>query len=325
MGFNSISPSYFLAPMAHITHSAFRRLVADFGGYGALFTEMLSGRALRYDNLPGSPYTKRRVQEKRVFYQVLLSGDEDIPAIITRLKSVGPFAIDLNLGCPAPEVTRFQAGAALFRDRERCARMLDTVRAHWRGLLTVKCRLGDNQSGWEEEFVKRLRIFESAGIDAIFLHPRFSDEKLKRTARWERFGWAAGLTGIPIVANGDISLSSLADGRKGLLAPARGIMIGRMAAVMPWIFAVLSGDAPIFDYREVWERFYGYLLEDFSPEKALGRLKEFNAYYARNFFFGHELFAAVQSSASCEAALERARKFFEKPQKISADPSVAGI
>ena len=35
------SPALFLAPMAGVTNSAFRRLLADFGGYGALFTEML--------------------------------------------------------------------------------------------------------------------------------------------------------------------------------------------------------------------------------------------------------------------------------------------
>jgi hypothetical protein len=38
-------PPLFCAPMAGITHSAFRRLVAEFGGYGALFTEMRSRHA----------------------------------------------------------------------------------------------------------------------------------------------------------------------------------------------------------------------------------------------------------------------------------------
>src|SRR6185503_903115 len=39
------------APLAEVTHSAFRRLVAELGGCGLQFTEMLSGRALLYEDL----------------------------------------------------------------------------------------------------------------------------------------------------------------------------------------------------------------------------------------------------------------------------------
>lgn len=42
LGGTAVTPALLLAPMAGITHSGFRRLIADFGGYGALTTEMLS-------------------------------------------------------------------------------------------------------------------------------------------------------------------------------------------------------------------------------------------------------------------------------------------
>ena len=44
--------------MAGITHSAFRRLVAGFGGYGALYTEMLPTQTLLSENLISSPTTR---------------------------------------------------------------------------------------------------------------------------------------------------------------------------------------------------------------------------------------------------------------------------
>jgi tRNA-dihydrouridine synthase len=45
----TFSPPRFCAPMAGITHSAFRRLVSNFGGYGALFTELLAGNQILRD------------------------------------------------------------------------------------------------------------------------------------------------------------------------------------------------------------------------------------------------------------------------------------
>ena len=320
-----ISPAFFLAPMAGITHAAFRRLVADFGGAGALFTEMLSAKALLHEDLGRSPYTRRREAEGIVIYQLLLADHEQVPAVLARLKTIAPAAIDINLACPAPEITHVNAGAALFRDYDRCARVLFAARTHWRGALTVKCRLGDNAPGWEDALVKRLRLFEDAGIDAVVLHPRFFDEKLKRTARWDRFLWAAAHTRLPIVGNGDIVSRDFLDRQTEAMASIAGIMVGRMAAARPWIFRELAGATPEIDFREVWERLFRYVMEEFPPERALGRIKEFNAYYARNFFFGHQLFAPVQSAQTCDEARARAQTFFCGDIRTVQQPSVAGV
>ncbi len=48
----SIHPPLLLAPMAGLTHSAFRRLVLELGGVGLLSTEMLSARSLPGETRP---------------------------------------------------------------------------------------------------------------------------------------------------------------------------------------------------------------------------------------------------------------------------------
>jgi tRNA-dihydrouridine synthase len=321
----TISPALFLAPMAGITHAPFRRLVADFGAYGALFTEMLSGTALLGEKLDATPFTKRRPQEGAVFYQLRLSGHEDVAAVIDRIASHGPFAIDVNLGCPAPEIRRRASGVALFRDLQRLERVLGTIRERWDGILTIKCRVGDDERTWQRDFAERLRVFERRGVDCLFVHPRFSGEKLKRTARWHYFDWIAGNTDIPVVGNGDIHGRGAVEAKAGLFERVAGVMIGRMAVVRPWIFREWSGESVVVDYREVWQRFYRYVLEDFPPEKAIGRIKEFTAYYSRNFLFGHDLFRAVQPAESLDEAFERATAFLAKEPRVTAAPSVAGI
>ncbi|MBN2037915.1 MAG: tRNA-dihydrouridine synthase family protein, partial [Chitinispirillaceae bacterium] len=137
----TVSPPLLCAPMAGITHSAFRRLVAGFGGYGALCTEMLSTRAVCSENNDVSPFTKKRACEGGVVYQLRATEPEEIPRAVIKLKNLQPFAIDINLGCPAPEVKRRGGGIELFDDRERLARVLGRARASWDGPLTVKCRL----------------------------------------------------------------------------------------------------------------------------------------------------------------------------------------
>ena len=104
--------------MAGITHSAFRRFVADFGGYGALFTEMLSGKALLHEAIGKTPFTKKRPCEGKVWYQLALCGDEDMEAIVGRLEPLEPTALDINAACPAPEISRAVSAFAVPRYRE---------------------------------------------------------------------------------------------------------------------------------------------------------------------------------------------------------------
>jgi tRNA-dihydrouridine synthase len=311
----SIKPPLFLAPMAGLSHSAFRRLLSDFGGYGALYTEMLSARALLVEDLNQSPFTKRRIQEGSVLYQLKLSGEEQIDKVIERLSTLEPFGIDLNLGCPAPEVKKDGGGKALFDNIENLRRVLDTLRLCWDGILTVKCRLGNNTPGWEERFFERVKLFEEYKIDALCVHPRFSDEKLKREARMHLFPWIRSLTKLPLIANGDIAgTSSL----KLLSANScDALMIGRMAVVKPWIFQEFCGNSTDIDYYEVWNRHIEYICEDFSSEKAIGRIKEFSTWYSHNFFFGHEFYRLIQAAHDINSLRQKAGEFLKSDPQVS--------
>ena len=305
------TPAIFLAPMAGVTHSAFRRLISDFGGYGALTTEMLSATAFLRENPDVSPFSRRRACEGAVIYQLRTSGEEILEAAITKLEALNPAAIDLNLGCPAPEIQKQASGAALFRDFERLRLVLSRIRSVYKGTLFVKCRLGDDSENWRDPFVARLRLFEDCGINAITVHPRFSNEKLKRRARWREFPWIAAQTKIPIIGNGDIRSPRDVLEHGEFFEPLAGLMLGRIAAQQPWIFREFSGLPPLdISYAEVWDRLCRYTTEDFPPEKAIGRMKEFTAYFAQNFFFGHELFRASRRACNIEELRSAALRFF---------------
>jgi tRNA-dihydrouridine synthase B len=319
-----IAPALFLAPMAGITNSAFRRLLSDFGGYGALTTEMLSASAFLHENPAQSAFSKRRDCEGLVIYQLRTSGEEDLEATFTKLEDQNPLAIDLNLGCPAPEIQQQASGAALFRDFKRLKRVLKRIRACYRGTLTVKCRLGDDPERWREPFLERLRLFEDSDIHAVTVHPRFSTEKLKRRARWQEFPWIAARTRLPIIGNGDVCSLRDVQNNRAYFGPLAGLMLGRIVAQKPWIFREFAGHPPLQIYHaEVWDRLYRYTLEDLPAERALGRIKEFTAYFSKNFFFGHELHKGCQKARNVFEIHETAKRFLESDPQLAGVPSVS--
>ena len=132
------------------------------------------------------------------------------------------------------------AGSALFENLDSLRAVLHKVRRLWPHVLTAKIRLGHQRPEWQPRFVERLRVLEEAGVDAVILHPRFFEEKFKRRARHELFPWAASLTRLPLIANGDLSGPDTLQGRAEHFQSVSAVMLGRMAVARPWIFATLG-------------------------------------------------------------------------------------
>jgi len=320
----SFTPARFCAPVAGYTHSAFRRLLAEFGGCGAVWTEMLAARQILHENFDKSPWLRRRHNERNVFYQLMVRAGDPFDRILGRLAEHGVEAVDLNFACDAPEIRACLAGSALFNDLNALKSVADRCRRHWTGILTAKVRLGDDAPDWQKKFLERIRVFEDSGVDALIVHTRFFREKFKRRARHEFIPWIAANTRLPVIANGDIGgpedVSAMADN----LRPACAIMIGRHAIVRPWLFAAWDNTMQI-DHGAVWHRMSNYIEEDFPPEVAFRRIQMFTKYFAANYAFGHVLRTAVSNARSIAEVRERATAFFAARSKVVTRPVVAGV
>jgi tRNA-dihydrouridine synthase B len=318
------APARFCAPLAGYTHSAFRRLVAELGGCGAVWTEMLAARQVLSESFSSSPWLRRRPQESCVVYQLMLSADDPIERILYRLGEAGVDALDLNLACNARSVRSCLAGSALFENLDSLRAVLHKARKLWPHVLTAKIRLGHQRPEWQSRFVARMRVLEGAGVDAVILHPRFFEERFKRRARHELFPWAASLTRLPLIANGDLSGPDMLRERADHFRSVSAVMIGRMSLARPWIFS--TWDRPIrVDLAYVWDRMCHHVAEDFPPAMALRRLKMFTKYFATNFQFGHQFNVDLARSASLQEMRQRAEAFFSGVPITVAQPTVAGL
>lgn len=321
----SLAPALFCAPMAGITHSAFRRLLSDYGGYGALWTEMLSAKNILQESVLASPWLKRRPQEKRLIYQLLVVDTHRLQETMDCLAKLQPDGIDLNMACPAPTIRKQGGGATLFEDMPRLREILRVLRHAFSGPLTVKTRLGRQTDDWRDKLRDRLHLLEDEGVDALTLHPRFAEEKLKRSARHALYAEIASETRLPIIANGDMVSRDYVVERAGQIAPAAGLMFGRIVAAQPWFFAQWHNPAMPVDYLAVWNRFCDYVTEDFPEGQVLGRIKIFTPYFARNFLFGHTFFAHIQSARDPATARARGSDFLSNAPALATQVTLEGI
>ena len=310
-----INPPLLMAPMAGLTHSAFRQILSGFGGVGLLSTEMLSARRLPSENPGISPSLIRTTFEKPLSYQLLVSTDRDIPPAIDKLHRLQADAIDLNMGCPARSVGYYGAGCVLMERPENVRCIVAKARKQTHLPLTAKIRLGvELDEGKLKAFCTML---EDEGIDLLSVHARLKKESFARRPRWERVAKIKEWLRIPVIANGGIF--SVQDARDCLLiSGADGLMLGRGAVVKPWIFAEIARDVynchiaePAVFLPVIYGSYMDLVNELYRPERRLGRLKEFTHYFAGNYKFGHQFRSRIQNSKSMNEARERAEAFFE--------------
>jgi len=286
---------------------------------------MLCARNILAEDTRNSPWLKRRPQEGKVIYQLLVVEAARLPETLERLAPLQPDGIDLNMACPAPSIRRQRGGANLFEDADRLREIVRVLRRNFSGPLTVKTRLGRQTPDWREKLRDRLHLLEDEGVDAVTIHPRFAEEMLKRSARHALYAGLAAETRLPIIANGDIISRDEACSHAAQLAPAAGLMIGRIAAAQPWFFAKWHDPALTVDYLAVWNRLCDYIAEDFADTKVLGQIRIIAPYFARNFLFAHTFFAQVQSAPDVATARARAAEFLSRAPEPATQVTVSGI
>src|SRR5215475_6609567 len=89
------------APMAGLSHVAFRQLVRSYlprGANSLLFTEMLSTRLLPLEQVGHTPQTRISVEEDDLVPQLLGNDPFLIERSIQKLQSIHPGGLDINMG-----------------------------------------------------------------------------------------------------------------------------------------------------------------------------------------------------------------------------------
>lgn len=312
----SINPPLILAPMAGLSHAAFRELVASFGGCGLFLTEMLNSRIVATQKLESDPYLIRGERDRPLFAQVAGNDPQRVALAFERLQDRGWFdGFDLNMACPRGVIQRFGWGVALMGDMEKAREVLRAARRTVKGPLTVKIRSGpEHDLPYLKEFC---RMLEGEGADALVLHPRSARDRFGHPARWEEIREVKETASIPVIGNGDVF------GPQDALKMVEetgcdGVMVGRAALLRPWIFrdivAVMQGKGipPAPSPAEVIERFFRYLEAFSPPELRRKRLLLFSFWFLQNFPFGLYYYRKLQKEDDSKDIFRVLKEMLEK-------------
>ena len=221
-----------LAPMAGVTNSAFKEVVRELGA-GLICTEMINDKAL----IHGNENTQKMIDisefERPVSVQIFSNEVETLvkaAKVVDKLDNVD--IIDINMGCPAPKITKNNSGSKILLYPELLYEMVKGVVDNVSKPVTVKMRIG-----WDENninVVENALLAQKAGASAVFVHGRTTKQQYSGEADWDVIKQVKEALDIPFICNGDIDSPQKA---KAMLeySGVDGIMIGRAAMGNPWI------------------------------------------------------------------------------------------
>ena len=297
-----------LAPMVGLGHVAFREVLAEFGGFSLLVTEMCSARAVATENPATSRVFRWQPQElPRLVCQIFGSDPHDMAQAARRIAAEGFAGVDINMGCAVAAITRRGAGAALLTAPQRAEAMVQAVADAVSIPVSVKFR---TVPGPDLEATCRLaQRLEAAGARWLTFHPRVAPDRRTRPARWQDIAPVVAAVRIPVLGNGDVWHPEDARAMMRQTGCA-GVSIGRAAAAKPWIFAQIRGE--MVPDPEIYLRVAQAMVESVwrwnPPQQALQLFRKWVPYLCANFVYGHEMarrLRRAQERTAIEEALAR--------------------
>jgi len=223
----------YLAPMAGVSESPFRRLCRRFGA-DVVVTEFLSAEGIRRENEATVAKLRFGPDERPIGVQIF-GGDPvamgEAAAFVTDV--FAPEFIDINFGCPVKKVVKRNGGSGCLKDLNLVQEVIRSVARSTS--LPVTCKI---RSGWNEEMRDPVTIAlrcQDAGVRAIALHPRTRTQMYTGAARWEEIAAVVQALDIPVLGNGDIKTPHDAI-RMWRATGCAGIMIARGSFGQPWVF-----------------------------------------------------------------------------------------
>ncbi len=231
--FNNSVPLY-LAPMAGVTDSVFRRLCKEEGA-DVLVTEFVSADGILHRNQRTREMLSFRDIERPLGVQLFGADPARLAeAAKSVVEWVQPDFIDLNFGCPVNKVVSKQGGSALLKDCPLLERVAAAVVAAVAPCpVTAKIRLG-----WCSQSINAITtatILEQSGVMAVAVHGRTKEQGYTGSADWDAIAGVAESLTIPVIGNGDlVEVEEIAYRLRS--TKVRGLMIGRAAMTSPWLF-----------------------------------------------------------------------------------------
>lgn len=323
-----------LAPMEGLADEIMRAVLTRVADVDWCVTEfvrvtgsLLPARAF-YRISPELERGARTVAGTSVHVQLLGSDPACMADNAARAAELGAPVVDLNFGCPAPNVNRHRGGAVLLQEPELLYQIARACRQSLPAAtpLTAKMRLGFHDKSRALECAQAL---EAGGAARLVVHARTRDEGYRPPAHWEWIARVQQAVKLPVIANGEIW--SVDDYRRCCSESGiQDVMLGRGLIARPGLAAQIRAAAagqPI-PADSSWALVLDLLIDYFEraaaklqPRHAPGRLKLWLRYLERNYSQAALLLQEVRTSKEPEPMLQRLRQDLLRATTAPTDPA----
>ena len=320
-----------LAPMATLSHEALRNLIFRFGGCDEYYCEMIHATSLVSGGKFEEYYIRTQPEPDKMVWQLTDYREEALKEASKIVSELGGIGIDINMGCPAPDIYRTGAGCAwMSKPLQEVASMLSKVKSVLDSSttsckrLSCKIRLGEENFTIEKLFTY-CDMLVSEGVTQITLHPRTRKEKYTRKARWEYVNQLCeylkskySSLNLQIIGNG--SIFSVEDAISSIKKAPNidGIMLGRSAIQKPWLFKQISSALLNEEFKteiNLFELAIDFMkdIENCQPQEFWKTRKQrFFIYFCDNFQFGNYLKSQLINNDGFEIQKNILQEYFEK-------------
>ena len=279
----------FLAPMAEVSDSSFRKVCHE-NGAGLTFTQMVSAKGVIQNDFETLRNLSFNRSEKPVGVQVLGNYPDTLGEAVKEIAKFKPDLIDLNCGCPVEKVTMHNLGSALLDDPKRIGILVRSMVDSSGGIpISIKVRLGRDRS--HINVVEVAEILEDNGGSLIFIHARTRADKYDSSVEYDWIRKVKESVNIPVVGNGSLftpqDVKNLMDN-----TGCDSAMIARGALGNPFIFSRFNqfmqtgndpGEPDVNTVSEVLLKQIKYLEQEFGETLSLDKVKKHTVWFFRNY------------------------------------------
>ena len=278
-----------MAPLRGVTDAIFRSTyAAHFEGIDlavAPFVTTHAGRRIKPVHVRDlQPRDNRRLP---VIPQILTKTAADCITLADHLFDMGYTTINLNCGCPFPQVANKGRGSGLLCTPEALDRLLDTVLTHIPNRLSIKTRLGR----WRADEIQAvMTVFNRYPLESVIVHPRTGLQMYAGAPDLAMFAWCLGHCRHPVVYNGDIRSPEDFQTLTRRFEGVAGWMIGRGLLADPFLPGRLKTGrrVAVAEKTDRFRRFHDALFERYrgrlnGPGHVLDRMKGLWRYFAQGF------------------------------------------
>jgi len=253
--------------------------------------------------------------------QIITKDADEFLFVADHIQNLGYNELNWNLGCPYPMVAKRGMGSGLLNSPDKINEILKRVSAESDIQLSIKMRLGYEDS---REIFRVLPVLEPYPLTNIAIHPRIGKQLYKGEVDLVSFAECLGESSHKIFYNGDITSLQRFREMKDRFPGISNWMIGRGLIADPFLPAMIKADYPVYPENryEIFSSFHDILFSSYEealsgPKHTLMKMYSFWEYFIYAFPSSPKGLKKIRKAQSITAYREAVRQLIHEEHSAS--------